>query len=324
MDTQRNKFTNGTQKKGGKDVTRMVLTASGGVAVGAAGATGAAILHQEDEPIVPEKEEEQTTTPEQEEAAQDQPAQQTDTPEQTTNTPNEIHPVDNNNTSSSTTTTTTDHNTTYPTGSGNNNAQPAENTTFNDSNNTSDTNPTIDDIDSTIDDVDPTLIAEEITATEIDPNDNDMADMINVDMVDTLYLEDGTEMPTALFHTPDGGEFMMVDIDNDLTFDVITDLEGNPVLAVESNLTMSDIEDMIDDSGNMLAYNEEQNNQELAHGGNPEDDIIITDLSDGDPWDDEDLAFSGEQEDDDDYEEEDIDMSSIDDEPAEGFDIDNV
>ncbi len=252
MDTQKNKFSNGTQKKGGKDVTRMVLTASGGVAVGAAGAAGAAALNQSEALVEPEKEEDLSIQAEQAQVVQEQPAQQVVTPSKPPVSSDEIQPIDNSSNIQ-----------TEPV----NNNQPVEN-----------------DVDSTIDNVDPTLIAEEITATEIDPNDNDMADMINVDMVDTLYVEDGTEMPVALFHTPDGGEFLMVDLNNDLTFDVVTDLEGNPVLAVESNLTMSDIEDMMDDSGNMLAFNEEQNNIELAQGGNPEDDIIATDNPDDDPW----------------------------------------
>jgi hypothetical protein len=127
-----------------------------------------------------------------------------------------------------------------------------------------------------IDDVDPDLIAQEITAVEIDPNDVDMADIIQIDDIDTLYTPDGSEMQVASIHTQDGGQFLMVDVDNDMTFDVITDLEGNPIVQVDSNLTFSDVEDMMDETGGELAYNAEQDAQELAYGGDPEDGILDT------------------------------------------------
>lgn len=305
METERNKFTSGTQKKGGKDVTRMVLTASGGMVVGGA---AVAAIHQEEEPVVPVREEEQpiAPAPEQNQNAQDQPTQQAVTPERPSVAADEVQPVDSGSSSSSAESSTTVQNNHV-----NSNSQTTDNSTTNE-------------VDPTIDDVDPTLIAEEITATEIDPNDNDMADMINVDMVDTLYLDDGSELPVAVFHTPDGGQFMMVDVNNDLTFDVVTDLEGNPILAVESNLTMSDIEDMMDDSGNMLAFNEEQNEQELAYGGNPENDIITTDLTDGDPWGDDTLASNEEPEEDGTQDEEDENDLAMEEGSDDNLNIDDI
>ncbi len=165
----------------------------------------------------------------------------------------------------------------------------------------------------------PDLIAQEITATEIDPNDVDLADIVTVDDVDTLYFEDGSEMPVAAFHTPDGGEYLMVDVDNDMVFDVVTDLEGNPVTAVEGNMTMSDIEDMMDETGEELALNPEQDDKELAWGEDPEDGIVDTDAdgnylayndratSDEDDWDDEEQEEIPEEEDADD---EDDDMEN--------------
>jgi hypothetical protein len=141
---------------------------------------------------------------------------------------------------------------------------------------TNDIDPQPDDIDPMLDDVDPYQIAQEITATEIDPNDVDIADLVQVDYLDTMYFEDGSEMPVALFHTPDGEEYLMVDIDNDLTFDLVTDLEFNPLVAVDGNMTLSDIEDMMDETGDVLAYNPEQDELELMHGENPEADIVNT------------------------------------------------
>lgn len=266
MDTQRSKFSSGTQKKGGKDSTRLILTASGGVLVGAGSGVAATTLLNDDDPIKPELDhvvtENVTEQQAQPQSHQEQAAQQTSTP-QADSTPSEIQPVDNGQMDAPTT-VENQHTTDI-----------AEGMT--------------DDIDPIIDDVDPDLIAGEITAVEVDPNDNDMADMINIDSVDTLYLEDGSEVPVALFHTPDGGQFVMVDIDNDLTFDVITDLEGTPIYAVEGNLTMSDIEDMMDDSGNELAFNDSQNARELQNGENPDDDVVVTDLASDDPWSSDDV-----------------------------------
>ena len=127
-----------------------------------------------------------------------------------------------------------------------------------------------------IDDVDPDLIAQELTAVEIDPNDVDVADIIQIDNVSTYYNPDGSEMPIAMVHTQDGAQFMMVDVDNDMTFDVITDLEGNPIVQVDGNLTFSDVEDMMDETGGELAYNPERDDQELANGEDPEDGILDT------------------------------------------------
>lgn len=264
METKRNIFNEKPQKKGGKDVTNVVLTAAGATVVGAGGALGATELlndgrTDEDDLEIEEVDDEQTAQVEDKPEEQpQQPAQ----PQQPVNPqpaqdPNEIQPVDNNNVAGNQ----------QPTDS------PAQNNEVGQQ--TGGNTP-----DPSLNDVDPNAIAQEITATEVDPNDVDVADMVSVDNVDTMYFEDGSEMPVAAVHTSDGGQYLMIDVDNDMTFDVITDLEGNPLVAVDGNLTMSDIEDMMDESGGALAYNPDRDEMELANGENPEDGIVDTEGGD--------------------------------------------
>ena len=227
METKRNIFNEKPQKKGGKDVTNVVLTAAGATVVGAGGALGATELlndgrTDEDDLEIEEVDDEQTAQTE--DKPEEQPEQQAQ-PQQPVNPqpaqdPNEIQPVDNNTVAGNQ----------QPTDS------PAQNNEVGQQ--TGGNTP-----DPALNDVDPNAIAQEITATEVDPNDVDVADMVSVDNVDTMYFDDGSEMPVAAVHTSDGGQYLMIDVDNDMTFDVITDLEGNPLVAVDGNLTMSDIEE---------------------------------------------------------------------------------
>ncbi len=257
METNRINTNGASQKKGGKDSTQVILTAAGATILGAGGAVAATqMLDNAPDADYDEEEELEVETPHRQvnnepdthtDANQQQAQAAQHTQQQPTANYNEVQPVDNGTTSATQTTTT---------------QQGGNHTAAND-------NPTLND-------VDPDQIAQEITAVEVDPNDVDLADAIQVDSVDTMYFEDGSEMQVASVHTPDGGDYMMVDVDNDLTFDIITDLEGNPVVAVDGNMTLSDVEDMMDDSGNELAYNPEQNERELAYGGDPDEGIVDT------------------------------------------------
>ena len=296
METKRNKFNEQPQKKGGKDMTNVVLTAAGASIVGAGGALGAAELLNDgktdeeelDIQMVDEELEQEELTAQVEDNAEEQ-AQQTaaqhtaqNQNQQPVHEPEEMQPVDNG-------AVVADNGNTAP--SGNNGQQTGNETPA----------------DPALDDVDPNLIAQEITTVEVDPNDVDVADMISVDSVGTAYTEDGHEMGAAAVHTSDGGQYLMIDVDNDMTFDVITDLEGNPVVAVDGNLTMSDIEDMMDDTGGELAFDPGRDEMELAGGENPENGIVDTEddylamgdrIQEGyDEEDEQDVAFDDEMDD---------------------------
>lgn len=284
MDTKK-VFSNGLQKKGGKDSTRVILTAAGATTVAAAAAGAAVLLDDEEKVEEPVDVQEQTT--EDAEAATTQQSQQTTQQQTATTETDEIQPV------------ASQSDEIQPTGDVGGNQQTSDNTNNGEQN--------------IIDDVDPDLIAQEITAVEIDPNDVDVADMIEIDGIDTLYGDDGSEMSVAAVHTQDGGQYLMVDVDNDMTFDVITDLEGNPIVQVDSNLTYSDVEDMMDETGNELAYNPDRDEQELANGEDPEDGILDTLMAAFDD-DEENLVAENKTEEsevDVDDEEEDVDDADI-------------
>ena len=247
METERSKFNKPAQGRGGKDSTKTVLTAAGVVAVGAA---GAAVAATEWDNEVPADELPLEATPV--EIAEEPAAEQTLQTAQTTQQSSpaqEIQPVDGGQTGSP------------ATGQGQQTQEDPD----------KDDEPY-----SSIDDVDPDLIAQEITAVEIDPNDVDVADVLTIDNIDTFYFEDGSQMPVALVHTEDNAQYLMVDVDDDMTFDVICDLEGNPITQVEGSLTMSDVIDMFDETGGELAFNTEQIEQELAGTGDSAVDIIDT------------------------------------------------
>lgn len=129
-----------------------------------------------------------------------------------------------------------------------------------------------------IDNVDPNDVAVEI-ADEVDPNDNDVQTIFAVDDIDTIHTEDGTEMIAALIHTPDGEQHYMIDTDNDMTFDVITDLDGQNPQQLGLPFTVSDAQDMLDNSGGYLAPTV-GDDVEIAQGDHvTEVDVVDTDGS---------------------------------------------
>ena len=162
----------------------------------------------------------------------------------------------------------------------NDNIQPVGNNELANNNNDFDIPPVEPDevIPNEIDEVIPDEIAQELTS-EIDENDIDGSGIFDVSAIETHYDEQGNELQVAMIQTPDGGQFLMVDLDNDMAFDVITDLEGNPVSQVEASLTMSDVEDMLDETGGYMAPTE-HDSVELAQEVNVEEvDVVNTDGS---------------------------------------------
>lgn len=85
--------------------------------------------------------------------------------------------------------------------------------------------------------VNPDEVAEAIISEEqIDPNDIDMADVINFDEIGTVYTVDGESYTAAAFHDADGNQLVMVDVDGDDVFDVIADADGNLLADADGNL----------------------------------------------------------------------------------------
>lgn len=113
----------------------------------------------------------------------------------------------------------------------------------------------------TSDTVNPDEIAEAIIAEDkIDPNDIDMADIINFDEIGTVYTVDGESYTAAAFHDAAGNNLIMVDVDGDNVFDVITDYDGNLIAEVPGNLSVGDAQEDIADDDVYLAYDNEMDN----------------------------------------------------------------
>ncbi len=107
------------------------------------------------------------------------------------------------------------------------------------------------------DTVNPDDIAEAIIAGEqVDPNDIDMANVVNFDEIGTVYTVDGESYTAATFHDAAGNQLVMVDVDGDDVFDVIADTDGNPIAEAPGNLTVDDAEINIADDGTYLAHND--------------------------------------------------------------------
>lgn len=86
--------------------------------------------------------------------------------------------------------------------------------------------------------------ADEVVAhTEIDPADIDMADVFVYDSLGHVYDDKGEAFTAASFHDPATGQQMvMVDVDGDNAFDIITDCDGNMIAGISSGITVDDVE----------------------------------------------------------------------------------
>lgn len=116
------------------------------------------------------------------------------------------------------------------------------------------------------DTVNPDEIAEALIAEDqIDPNDIDMTDVVNFDEIGTVYTVEGDSYPAAAFHDAAGNQLVMIDVDGDNTFDIVTDEYGNPLvdqngdLLAAGDLTVDDAESAIHDDATYLAHNDTDN-----------------------------------------------------------------
>lgn len=114
-----------------------------------------------------------------------------------------------------------------------------------------------------VENVNPDEIAEAIIAEDqIDPNDIDMADVVDFDDMQTIYTVDGETYTVATFHDDAGNELVMVDVDGDNVFDVVTDTELNPLVTEEGQyvsaggMTTDDVEMNMADDTQYLAAND--------------------------------------------------------------------
>lgn len=122
---------------------------------------------------------------------------------------------------------------------------------------------------------DPNAVAQEIIHGDyVDPHDIDAEDVVNFTDVGTIHGADGTEYAAAVVHDTAGNEVVMVDVDGDNEFDVVTDPTGSVVAQVpDGGLNMSDAEAGMTDSTQYLAQTETDN---TAVTDGMMDDMITT------------------------------------------------
>lgn len=98
--------------------------------------------------------------------------------------------------------------------------------------------------------IDPEEVAQAL-AHEIDEEDIDAETYIIPDGYDYAYLPDGTQQMVLIGHTPEGEEYILADLDGNGYYGDIFDAEGNYVASTEG-LSVSDVIEMVDDSGEFL------------------------------------------------------------------------
>ncbi len=123
--------------------------------------------------------------------------------------------------------------------------------------------------------VNPEEIAQAIISEEqIDPDDVDMADVVNFDDIGTVYTVDGESYTAAAFHDAAGNDLVMIDVDGDNVFDVITDYDGNLIAEVPGNISVGDaMEDILEDE-TYFAYDSETDNVDEFDTDSLTEDIL--------------------------------------------------
>ena len=98
------------------------------------------------------------------------------------------------------------------------------------------TNPSDNEEDNIIPEPNPDDDVPYVPAIEIDPNDNDLENIIDdVSVLDVVYDVNGNEMIMARAHDATGGEFYLVDVDADGDFDAVLDEGGSPIFELNGD-----------------------------------------------------------------------------------------
>lgn len=112
-----------------------------------------------------------------------------------------------------------------------------------------------------------------VAGEEIDPNDINAADILDFAEVGTVYGADGTEYNGAYATDINGDEIVMVDVDGDNEYDVITDVEGNLLSCGDTGVNTSDAELNLNENANYMAADP---TDDMVAPESMMDDIITT------------------------------------------------
>ena len=178
--------------------------------------------------------------------------------------------------------------------------------------------------------IDPYDVAQAI-AEEIDPNDIDSENILTPIGYEYAYLEDGRQVFCVIANDPEGNQYALTDIDGDGMFGDIYDMSGNLVAQIDEGLSVSDLLDMMDDSGEYLAAivepwetnpetiseGEELAETEEVDDSELEDDLLAQLTEETEDEGEDDLAVIDDEEDEeDDDDDEDFDVSTDDEDHA--------
>ena len=178
--------------------------------------------------------------------------------------------------------------------------------------------------------IDPYDVAQAI-AEEIDPNDIDSENILTPIGYEYAYLEDGRQVFCVIANDPEGNQYALTDIDGDGMFGDIYDMSGNLVAQIDEGLSVSDLLDMMDDSGDYLAAIvepwetnpetisevEELAETEEVDDSELEDDLLAQLTEETEDEGEDDLAVIDDEEDEeDDDDDEDFDVSTDDEDHA--------
>lgn len=107
---------------------------------------------------------------------------------------------------------------------------------------------------------DPEVLAEELIAgVEIDPTDIDLVNDVVYESIGTVYMQNGESYTAACFHdAATGQEMLMVDVDGDNSFDLITDLQGNVLANLDNAITVDDVQLNLFDDVTYMAHDDSE------------------------------------------------------------------
>lgn len=251
MDTKKIQLQGSSKKKAGLNNTQTILTAAGAAIAGAVG--GAALNNSTQETEIP-------VEPYAEETSADETEMQNEelTAQQQTDNGQSSQETATGSTESISQPQPTDSSQQPQTAEETQGTQASQDTTAQNGQNTDS----------------PEQIAENIIGTEeIDNEDIDAPSVIAIDGLTTVFNENGYEVQAAVVHTPDGTQYLLADSDGDGVFEGVYDMSGNYVADAEAQITQSDLETMIDQTGGFLAIND---SDKTSSNGNPTNDIIDT------------------------------------------------
>lgn len=109
---------------------------------------------------------------------------------------------------------------------------------------------------------------------EIDPDDIDRDPLISINEIGTVYTVDGESLLAAAIQDPDGNDLLMVDVDGDNVFDVVTTYDGEIITEINGDIDISDAEHLQSDDYGYLAANDFDQN--LDPGSEIQQDLIET------------------------------------------------